>query len=221
MSNDTKIYQKILNAIVEHQLPPGSKLSEDKLAEVFGVSRTGIRKVLQRLAIERFVTIRTNRGAYVSRPSEQEANEVLEARILIEPLLISGLLNNWNKNHSEQFRKKVKKEKLAEKKKNLPEGIQLTAQFHYELAKLSGNELLADFIENLCYRSSLVVAAYGSQQSVSCECGDHSELLNLLDDNKEEKAKSWMTHHLKVIKASLNLNVKTEFPLDFKEIFLK
>ena len=65
MSKDEKIYQKILSAIVEHQLPPGSKLPEDKLADAFGVSRTGVRKVLQRLAIERFVTIQANRGAHV------------------------------------------------------------------------------------------------------------------------------------------------------------
>lgn len=219
MSNDTKIYQKILNAIVEHQLPPGSKLPEDKLAEVFGVSRTGIRKVLQRLSIERFVTIKANRGAYVNQPSEQEANEVLDTRILIEPLLIPDILQNWNKTHSEQFKKSVKKEKLAEKNKNLPEAIQLTAQFHYELAKLSGNDLLADFIEKLCYRSSLVVAAYGTKHSVSCECGDHDELVNLLDNNKEKEAKEWMSHHLEVIKTSLNLNVKEDFPINFKDIF--
>ena len=47
---DEPIYQALLTAIVEHQLPPGSKLPEEALSEVFGVSRTGIRKVLQRLA---------------------------------------------------------------------------------------------------------------------------------------------------------------------------
>lgn len=47
---DESIYQALMTAIVEHQLPPGSKLPEEALAEVFAVSRTGIRKVLQRLA---------------------------------------------------------------------------------------------------------------------------------------------------------------------------
>jgi DNA-binding GntR family transcriptional regulator len=47
---DESIYQALMT-IVEHQLLPGSKLPEEALAEVFGVSRTGIRKVLQRLAL--------------------------------------------------------------------------------------------------------------------------------------------------------------------------
>nr|MCL6257094.1 GntR family transcriptional regulator [Klebsiella pneumoniae] len=46
---DESIYQALMTAIVEHQLPPGSKLPEEALAEVFAVSRTGIRKVLQRI----------------------------------------------------------------------------------------------------------------------------------------------------------------------------
>lgn len=46
------IYRAISNAVIEHRLKPGARLREDALAEVFGTSRTGIRKVLQRLALE-------------------------------------------------------------------------------------------------------------------------------------------------------------------------
>ena len=53
---DESIFQALMTAIVEHQLLPGSKLPEEALAEVFGVSRTGIRKVLQRLAAVQMVT---------------------------------------------------------------------------------------------------------------------------------------------------------------------
>ncbi|EGH33458.1 transcriptional regulator GntR, partial [Pseudomonas syringae pv. japonica str. M301072] len=54
---DEQIYQHVLEAIVEHRLAPGTRLPEDALADVFEISRTGIRKVLQRLALERLVTL--------------------------------------------------------------------------------------------------------------------------------------------------------------------
>lgn len=66
---DESIYQALMTAIVEHQLPPGSKLPEEALAEVFAVSRTGIRKVLQRLAAVQLVTLTPKRGAHVTSPS--------------------------------------------------------------------------------------------------------------------------------------------------------
>ncbi|WGY44961.1 GntR family transcriptional regulator [Vibrio sp. ABG19] len=219
MSNDEKIYQKMLKAIVEHQLPPGERLPEDKLSEVFGVSRTGIRKVLQRLALERFVVIQPNKGAQVNRPSRQEAEEVLDSRILLEPLLMQDVSENWNLKVSKRFRDIVAQEKQAERDNNLTRSIQLTAQFHYELARIGNNRVLAEFIEQLCYRSSLVIAAYGTRESVSCDCGDHIELIDLLDQRKVAQAQQWMRHHLQHIKQSISLTGKQEAQIDFNSLF--
>lgn len=219
MSNDEKIYRKILKAIVEHQLAPGSRLPEDKLSEAFGVSRTGIRKVLQRLALEHFVMIQPNKGAQVSQPSKKEADEVLNSRIMLEPHLIPDLLKHWEPRHSADFRNMLKLEQQAELSGDLASSIQLTAKFHYELAKLSGNSILADFVEQLCYRSSLIIAAYGSRSSVSCDCGDHLELIELLDSNANQQAQIWMKHHLQHIKSSLLLTCEDEKQINFQQLF--
>ncbi|MFB9136978.1 GntR family transcriptional regulator [Vibrio sp. AK197] len=219
MSNDEKIYRKMLKAIVEHQLPPGERLPEDKLSEAFGVSRTGIRKVLQRLAIERFVVIQPNKGAQVNRPSRQEAEEVLESRIMLEPLLLPDVIDNWQPRCLDHFVTMVEEEKRADREGDLASSIHLTAKFHYELAKLGNNSVLAEFIEQLCYRSSLVIAAYGTRESVSCDCGDHHALLELIDNGKIEQAQHWMTHHLKQIKASISLRGKRDDHIDFQKLF--
>ena len=78
------IWQSLLTAIVEHQLPPGSKLPEEALAEVFGVSRTGIRKVLTRLATVQMITIAPRRGAFVANPGIDESKEIFATRKMIE-----------------------------------------------------------------------------------------------------------------------------------------
>ena len=87
-SQNDHIYEEMLDAILEQRLAPGTKLSEDTLGEIFGVSRTVIRTVLQRLSHERIVRIQPNRGAFVSEPSPEEAREVLQARRLIEEGII-------------------------------------------------------------------------------------------------------------------------------------
>jgi DNA-binding GntR family transcriptional regulator len=82
------IYERILNAVMEHRLPPGTKLIEEKLGAAFSVSRTKIRQVLGRLAHDGVATVYPNRGTFVSSPTVEEARHVLEARRLIEPVLI-------------------------------------------------------------------------------------------------------------------------------------
>src|SRR5579872_1818109 len=78
------LYRAVLEAVVEHRLPPGAKLTEEQLGAVFGVSRTIVRSALQALAHDHIVTIARNRGAFVSAPSIADAHDVFFGRKLVE-----------------------------------------------------------------------------------------------------------------------------------------
>src|SRR5450830_78956 len=83
-TQDDIVYAHIFEAILEQRLAPGTKLSEEALGEIFGVSRTIIRRALSRLAHEGVVLLRPNRGAVVASPSVEEARQVFLARRLVE-----------------------------------------------------------------------------------------------------------------------------------------
>ena len=57
MPTDVAVYESIAAAIFEQRLPPGTKLTEDTLGSIFGVSRTLIRNALLRLAHDKIVEI--------------------------------------------------------------------------------------------------------------------------------------------------------------------
>jgi DNA-binding GntR family transcriptional regulator len=66
------ICQSISEAIVEDQLPPGTKLPKAAIGTHFGVSRTVVRSTMNRLNRERFVDMRKNRGCSLRlRPSRR------------------------------------------------------------------------------------------------------------------------------------------------------
>ena len=96
---DETIFQALMTAIVEHQLLPGSKLPEEALAEVFGVSRTGIRKVLQRLAAVQMVTLTPKRGAHVASPTVEEARHIFRTRALLEVANLPDVLAHCQPPH--------------------------------------------------------------------------------------------------------------------------
>ena len=66
--SDEAIYDRLVAAILDQRLPPGTKLVSDRLAQAFGVSRTRIHPVLVRLANERIVTFTPRRGAWWRSP---------------------------------------------------------------------------------------------------------------------------------------------------------
>src|SRR6266851_2383970 len=78
--NETEIYRRIYDAVLDHRLQPGTKLKEVALAEAFGANRGVVRKVLTRLAYDRLVALRPNRGAVVAIPSVEEGRDLFAAR---------------------------------------------------------------------------------------------------------------------------------------------
>ena len=140
------------DAIIEHRLRPGARLREDALSEVFGVSRTGIRKILQRLALEHLVTLTPRRGASVTRPSAEEARDVFAARQLVECGVMESVAKGMSAADVSELRDLAAREHAALRAGEQSTAIKLSAEFHVHLARLSGNATLAEFIGRLCSR---------------------------------------------------------------------
>ncbi len=213
------IYRTISDAIIEHRLRPGARLREDALAEVFGVSRTGIRKILQRLALEHLVTLTPRRGASVTRPTAEEARDVFAARQLVECGVMDAVATRMSGSDARELRELANRERQALRGGEQSTAIKLSAEFHERLAQLSGNAALAEFVGRLCSRSSLILAVYGSSGHLGCESHDHDELINYLESGKGERATAFMSRHLKAIEASLSIDEDEEETPDLRQIF--
>ncbi|SDN79948.1 GntR family transcriptional regulator [Vreelandella arcis] len=213
------IYRAVSDAIVEQRLKPGARLREDALAEVFGISRTGIRKILQRLALEQLVTLTPRRGASVTRPTADEAKDVFDARQLIECGLMPDVARRMGEKEAAELRDMAKRERQALRSGQQSVAIRLSADFHVRLAQLSGNAALAAFVEQLCSRSSLILAVYGHPGHLGCESHDHDDLIGYLETGNGERAKAFMNRHLKAIEASLSMVEEEENVPDLQQIF--
>ena len=213
------IYRSISDAIIEHRLKPGARLREDALAEVFGVSRTGIRKILQRLALEQLVTLTPRRGASVTRPTADEARDVFDARQMVECGLMQAVARRITSEDVRELRDIAQREHAALRAGEQSTAIKLSAAFHVRLARISGNATLADFVERLCLRSSLILAVYGNPGHLGCESHDHDDLIGYLEAGSGERATAFMGRHLKAIEASLSIVEEAEEAPDLHSIF--
>src|SRR5512147_1711249 len=83
-----RIVASITTAIVERRLMPGTKLAEQKIADIFAVSRTLVRQALNQLSRDRLVTLEPARGARVAEPSVDEARQVFEVRQMLESAMV-------------------------------------------------------------------------------------------------------------------------------------
>ncbi|ERH64969.1 GntR family transcriptional regulator [Pantoea dispersa EGD-AAK13] len=216
---DEPIYQALLNAIVEHQLPPGSKLPEEALSEVFGVSRTGIRKVLQRLAAVQMITLSPRRGAQVATPGVEEARDIFATRSLLECANLPAVLAHLQPPHLAALSGLIADEQQAHQQHDGAAAIRLSAAFHIQLQAISGNQVLTDMVTRLTQRSSLVIAAYGAPWQRGCRCDHHDRLVDLLRQNDLPALTTALQHHFEHIVASLHFERSGETLPDFTRLF--
>jgi len=213
------IHQRVLTAIIEHRLPPGTKLGEERLARVFGVSRTQIRQVLERLAHDSIITVLPNRGAFVSSPSVEEAREVFAARRLIEPDLIRQASQLAQRADIQRLRQHVAQESTARAANDKRAIIRLSGEFHQLIAEIAGNRFLAKTMRELETLTSLVIILYDAPNVPACPYHEHSDLVDAIEAHDAERAAGEMLEHLRHVEASLDLKRGTNGDIDFDAVF--
>lgn len=205
-AGDELIYQELLDAIIDHRVPPGTALPEDTLATAFGVSRTLVRKALGRLGHEKLIEVRRNRGAIVARPSVGEARALFDARRLVEPALLRAAVGRLDAAEIETLRQGVQQEHAAYAGGDRRAMIRLSGAFHIRLAAAGGNAVLAEFLGELVSRTSLVIALYERPGTATCSLADHRELIDFVARRDVEAAAHCMRDHLDHCEAELDLD---------------
>ena len=213
------IYERILNAVMEHRLPPGTKLIEEKLAGVFEVSRTKIRQVLARLAHDGVATVYPNRGTFVASPTVEEARHVLEARRLVEPALIGRLADTHTREELRRLRDHVALESKARAANERRMIIRLSGEFHMLIAEMAGNPFLAKSLRELTTLTCLIIALYDSPTIPSCLHNEHDDIVDAVAAGDTKRATTLMVAHLNHVERALDMHVPASEEIDLEAVF--
>ncbi|MEO9102952.1 MAG: GntR family transcriptional regulator [Burkholderiales bacterium] len=214
------IYDRIYGAILEHRLLPGTKLVEERLAEIFGVSRARIRDVLSRLAHEQIVELFPQRGAFVAKPSIEQAMDVFEARRLIEPAVVRRLIDTLTPERLARLRQHCGMEQDAHERDDQRAIVRLSGEFHTLLAELAGNAMFTRQMRELSTLTCLIIVLYDAPTATSCRADEHAHITQAIASRDAAKAEALMLQHLEHIEQSLKLEPATS-DVDLAAIFGK
>ncbi|MEJ8813985.1 GntR family transcriptional regulator [Variovorax ureilyticus] len=205
-----EIVENISNAILEHRLVPGTKLGEDRLAAIYGTNRPRIREVLARLSHEQVVELVPQRGAFVAKPTVEQARNVFEARRLIEPGVLERLTQNFDEDKLRGLLEHLGREQEARRTNDKHAVVRLSGEFHTLLAELAGNSLLARSMKELSTLTCLTISLYDAPTANSCRVDEHSAIVEAIRAGDLPLARKLMLRHLQHIEDSLDLNSESE-----------
>jgi DNA-binding GntR family transcriptional regulator len=183
---------------------PGQRLTEDSLAERFGVSRIPIREALRMLATEGFVRIQPYYGTFVAQLSAAEAADLLEIRSVLEPLAAAWAAERHTTEHLAELREIVREGRQAAFVGELARLPALNTRFHALLAEASGNTSLNAIVAQLRYKIAWVYAVELNRRAVD-SWTEHQLIVDALESGDTDLARAVMVEHIRYADAAYRL----------------
>lgn len=183
------VYQTLRSRIVLLDYVPGSRLSEEQLAEEFKVSRTPIRRVLNRLEIEGLLEIRHGAGSFVTELSMPELLEVFQLRM--ELVRLMDILTPKAATQ-EVLQRLAALQTACLDVANDPKPKRRFAEINVEVfttfMQLVGNQPLREVLEQLFYRTARMWPYWLDEQNVRVEAdifyAEIGDAIRLLANNQ-------------------------------------
>ncbi len=201
------VFRSIQAAIVRGDIPPGSKISEPKLARTYGISRGPLREAIHRLEGQKLLVRIPHVGARVVSLSHAELIELYEIRESLEGMACRLAAERMTQDDIDKLRHVLD---LHQQDAAFKAGVGYYQQegdfdFHYRIIQGSGNQTLSRM---LCAELYQLVRMYRLQFSATPNrphqaFAEHHRILDAIADRDGELAELLMRRHIAASKRNI------------------
>ena len=195
-------YPQVFEAILDQRLTAASRFTEESLVQMFGASRSQIRRTLTQLSHEQVVILRTHQRPKIAIAAPEQTRQILHARRLTEIMLIE-LTCQQQPAGLEALRELIEKQRRFRALGQHGAAIRLSGEFHLQLAKLAGNAPLAHFLGSLVPMTSLALAQCRQQTNRDTTVQTHTTIVDAVERNDVNAAVRLMNRHLSDLEQQL------------------
>ncbi len=189
------VYQKIAQERMAGELP--DVISETELMSRFGLTRSRLRRVLDRIAQEGWIERRAGNG-WLFLPLIDSARAYAESFEIREALEPAGLRSEFFQPEPMVLHRLLERQlAILKGHKNTSEVFEANAELHEQLARMSNNRFLIQIIAHHNHLRRLIEYKVSvDTERATRMCREHIEFLNLLIDGKVERAATSLAFHL-------------------------
>jgi GntR family transcriptional regulator, rspAB operon transcriptional repressor len=192
-----KVLEHLRERILNGEIGPNERLVETKIAEEIGTSRTPVREALHTLEQEGLIESIPRIGYKAKLMSDQEAVEIWEIRSVIETLAARWACENARERLIKELKKNII---LAEKHvthDKVAKFVDLDAQFHEVIARLSGGKRLLELTQSLRrhalrYRIQSIYLPGTALRAID----GHKKILEAIEGNNQQALTKAIQDHL-------------------------
>lgn len=191
-----QVFEKLESDIIAGVYPRGEILTELKLVEQLGVSRTPIREALRRLSHERLIED-TSKGSVVLGITVEDLMDIMEIRKRIEGLAAYYAVDNLTQDGLDQLCRISELQDFYFEKRDLDRLRQMDDQFHNLIYSLSGRAVLQDTLRPLHRKTQRYrKQSISDDNRLALSIQEHKAIFEAIKDKNAELAEALMTKHI-------------------------
>ncbi len=187
--------------IVNGDYPPGERLTEDRLADDFGVSRNPVREALRVVAEEGFVIMVPRRGAVVASPDATTIADMFAVRERLETLAARFAAERATASDVAGLRSLLDDAREATGRVDFATVAELNSALHLRVIEISGNRWLAS-IASALYLHVRWVFRIGAAHRAPHSWIEHIRLVDAIEAGNPDAAEAAAMAHVDAASAA-------------------
>lgn len=196
ISLSEQIFEKLENDILIGKYKRGEVLTEIKLSEELGVSRTPIREALHRLAAEHIIE-ESSKGSIVLGITEQDVKDIFDIRLKIEGLAAAGCAKNIKPDELAELKEAVELQEFYIARGNVENIRIMDSRFHELLYEFCGSAVLQDVLVPLHRKTQKYRHVSVSDQTrAEVSLGEHKLIFDAIEKGDVKKAEAEAVKHI-------------------------
>jgi DNA-binding GntR family transcriptional regulator len=207
-----RVERELRRAIIDLELPPGARLSEQDLASRLGVSRQPVREALIGLAKTRLVEILPQRGTSVVKISVAKMMEARFVREAIEVAVVRRACETFDREGRERVEHLLDTQRKAATDGDHHNFRRYDEMFHMALATGAGCPMAWRTVEDIkAHMDRVCLLTLPGSEAMLPLVEQHRAIIAAVDAQDPERAEEAMRHHLSAILRALP-RVEAEHP---------
>ena len=195
-----QVFEKLENDIITGIYPRGELLTELKLVEQLGVSRTPIREALRRLEQERLIK-ESGKGSIVLGITIEDLLDIMEIRQRIEGIAAAYATRKATREGLEELRRISELQDFYYEKMDLDRLREMDDQFHDTIYELSGSTVFCDTLRPLHKKTQRFRRlANDDQQRVAASVNQHKQIFCAIAAGDAQLAQKLIEEHIESAK---------------------
>ena len=197
------VYVQLKDAILTGSLRPMERITENKVAASYGLSRTPVREAFRRLETEGLIQVIPQRGSFVSQPSVEDILEIYQIRMPLECMSARIAAERIEVDQLEELETLVNAERARAEGRSAERSLRASARFHAALYACTRNKRLASFLmdmQNQVHRVRVLWPSTVARLEETWE--EHAGILTALRARDGAQAERLMRQHLERARAS-------------------